>query len=98
MIEQKKLAELEREKAGETLPELIAYLNNHPQRHTPFMDRWARLIIELGTQIYPVRREDGAAGKRVRHGKPARIIELIELIESCKQFGKPDVWFAKIVA
>lgn len=94
MNKQKKMEQEQRDKAMLTLPAMIQHLNEHPQRHTPFMDRWASLMIELGTQIYPVRRHDGSPGKRYRHGTPARIIELIE---SCRRFGKEGIWFAKVV-
>jgi hypothetical protein len=95
MNQQKKLAEEERDKATMTLPAMLQYLNEHPERHTPFMDRWFRLCVEHGTQIYPVRREDAQVGRRYRHGTPARIIEVVE---SCLPFGKPGVWWAKVVA
>jgi len=95
MNKQKKLAQEEQEKAKLTLPAMLNYLNEHPLRHTPWMDRWFRLCIEHRTQIYPVRRVDGAVGRRFRHGKPARIIELVE---SCLPYGKPGIWWAKVVA
>jgi hypothetical protein len=93
---QKKRAQEEREKAALTLPQMIAHLNSHPDRHTPFMDRWASLIIEAGTFIYPVDKPDGVVGKRFLHGAPGKK-RVIELVESCRRFGKPNTFFAKLV-
>lgn len=90
----KSIVQLEHEKAGKTLPEMLAYLNEHPDRHTPFMDRWFTLCVEHKTQVYPARPLGGAVGRRLKYGTPPRTIECIE---SATLLGHPGVWFVKLV-
>lgn len=90
----KNIVQAEREKAAETLPDMLVYLAGHPDRHTPFMDRWFRLCVQHGTQVYAASPEDAAPGRRLLYGTPARIVECIE---SAAIFGKLGVWFIKVV-
>lgn len=82
-------------KAGTTLPKMLEYLAKHPERHTPFMDRWFTLCCEHKTMIYPAKPQGASVGKRLEYGKPKRVIECIE---PWLPFGKPGVWFVKVVA
>jgi hypothetical protein len=88
------LIDKERIKAAETLPDMLEYLNQHPERHTPFMDRWFELCCNHATMVYAVKRRDGAVGRRLLHGKPQRVVECIE---SAAPLGKRDVWFVRVV-
>jgi hypothetical protein len=87
-------AEAERDKAMMTVQDMIAYLSEHPEAHTPFMDRWCRLCIEHNRMIYPAKPHGAAAGRRLLYGKKGQVIECIE---SCERYGKPGVWFVKTV-
>lgn len=87
------ILETERAKGEKTCQEMLAYLIAHPDRHTPFMERWFELCVEHRTQVYPAKPEGAAAGRRLLYGKPAR---LVECIESANPLGKPGIWFVKL--
>lgn len=90
----KTLTESEHAKAGQVLQDMLDYLNRHPERHTPFMDRWFELCVGQNTMVYAIRKHDGAVGRRLLHGTPERVVECIE---SAERFGKKNVWFVKVV-
>lgn len=90
----KTFAESEHDKAAQLLQDMLVYLNEHPERHTLFMDRWFRLCVLHNTCVYPAKPEGAAAGRRLLYGKPARVVEVIE---SAMPVGQPGVWFVKVV-
>lgn len=87
------LADKEAFKAGMTLPQMLEYLNEHPDRHTPFMDRWFTLCCEHKTMVYPAKPEGAAPGRRLEYGTPKRVVECIE---SAAPLGHLGVWFVKL--
>ena len=75
-----------------TLPEMVNYLQEHPDRHTPFMDRWLMLCIIHEVQVYPAKPLGAKEGKRMLYGKPPRVVECLE-----KCPGKPGWWYIRWV-
>jgi len=94
-MRQETLADKERQKGNDMLVKLCERLIAHEWEHTPFMNRWVELLNEHRTMIYPVKPQEAAKGRRLRYGKPARIIELIE---SAAPVGRLGIWFARVVA
>jgi len=88
------LLESERIKGRKTLDDMLAYLAQDEENHTPFMDRWFMLCVEHKTMVYPAQPKGAEKGKRLEYGKPKR---LVECIESAASVGKPGVWFIKVV-
>lgn len=91
----KSIADREHDKAEQALADMLVYLNAHPLRHTPFMDRWFRLVVDHNQMVYPARPKDGAVNRVVEYGRPKR---KVLCIESAAPLGHPGTWFVKVVA
>lgn len=95
MLRQQTLAESERDKAELMLADMLVYLAEHEEAHTPFMEHWFNLCVRLNTCVYPAKLQGAKPGRRLRHGTPARVVECIE---SAARFGRPDIWFIRAIA
>ena len=100
------LAEAERMKAYETLPEMIRWLKEHPQRFSPLFQRWLGLAMEHDTMVYLVKPPDPfgrsvliprrlSPGERLKYGKQNHIVEILE--EAVLVSGAKGTYFAKVV-
>lgn len=92
---QKRMRASEADKAKMTLPQMLEWLNENPLRHTPFFDLWFRTCLSAGQMVYPIKRNDASVGKRLLHGNPQRVVEIVE---SAAGVGKPGIFFCKAVA